>query len=195
MNDTRERIVNASVELFRRKGYNGTSLKDITVLASATTGSLYHFWPGGKDELTADVLLSAGAAYGDLFVGVLSERDDLADAVEAFFDAGADVLEATDYIDPCPIGTIAREIASTHEDLRRAALAVFEGWIARAATVFAVAGIPAGEARDLASTLVASIEGGFVIARTARDTTAFRQMGSHMGQLVSSSLSGMAPLS
>lgn len=193
MIETRERIVTASLELFRRKGYNGTSLKDITVLASATTGSLYHFWPGGKDELTAHVLSSAGTAYGELFVSVLSERDDLAEAVEGFFAAGADVLEATDFIDPCPIGTIAREIASTHEHLRRAALAVFEGWISKGATIFESAGITPHESHDLAATLVATIEGGFVLARTARDTTAFRRLGVHMGQLVASSLSKTVP--
>ena len=53
MTGTRERIVTATNELFRRRGYNGTSLKDVTVASGATTGSLYHFFPGGKAELAA----------------------------------------------------------------------------------------------------------------------------------------------
>ena len=50
---TRDRIVDASAELFRRQGYNATGVKQIVTEAQAPFGSLYHFFPGGKEQLAA----------------------------------------------------------------------------------------------------------------------------------------------
>lgn len=193
MGDTRERIVAATNELFRRQGYNGTSLKDITTAAGATTGSLYHFWPGGKDELTAEVLRTSGAAYGQLFEVVLDEDENLGRGVAAFFDAGADVLETTDFIDPCPIGTVAREVASTHDTLRSVAEEVFDGWVDIGAARFERAGVRPEEARELAAVVVAAVEGGFVVARTTRDAAAFRATGRQLRVLIDATLAATEP--
>lgn len=185
---TRARLVTAAAELFRRNGLNGTALKDVTAAAGATTGSLYHFFPGGKSELAAAVLTETGAAYQKLFEAIADEATGPAEAVSAFFDGAADVLAATDYIDVCPIGTVAREVASTDEAVRRAADDVFRSW-ARAATArFTAAGLPPGEAEQLATTVIAALEGGFVLARTRRDEEVLRTVGEQMGGLVRSAL-------
>lgn len=194
MGDTRERIVAATNELFRRQGYNGTSLKDITTAAGATTGSLYHFWPGGKDELTAEVLKTSGAAYGQLFEVLLAEDDDVGRGVAAFFDAAADVLESTDFIDPCPIGTVAREVASTHDALRSVAEEVFDAWVDIGAARFDLAGMGPEGARELAAVVIATIEGGFVVARTARDTVALRAAGRQLQLLIDAALAALEPV-
>ena len=55
MADTRDRILVATNELFRRQGYNGTSLSQISEAANATIGSIYHFFPGGKEALAVAV--------------------------------------------------------------------------------------------------------------------------------------------
>ena len=52
---TRERIVEAGAMLFRRQGWSGTGMKQIAAAAAAPFGSIYHFFPGGKDELSAEV--------------------------------------------------------------------------------------------------------------------------------------------
>jgi AcrR family transcriptional regulator len=53
VSNTRERIVDASAELFRRQGYSATGVKQIVEAAQAPFGSLYHFFPGGKEQLGA----------------------------------------------------------------------------------------------------------------------------------------------
>ncbi len=47
---------------------------------------------------------------------------------------------------------------------------MFEGWISGAAERFAVAGIPQGEARKLAISVIAALEGAFVLAQALRST-------------------------
>src|SRR2546421_10890134 len=106
---TRERIVNASAELFRRQGYNGTGVKQIVAEAQAPFGSLYHFFPGGKEQLGAEVIRWSGGMYGLLLPGVFDPAPDLVTAVEDFFTGAAEHLRETGYADACPIATVALE--------------------------------------------------------------------------------------
>ena len=63
---TRERIVQSSAELFRRQGFTGTGVKQIVAEASAPFGSLYHFFPRGKEQLGEEVIRWSGGLYGQL---------------------------------------------------------------------------------------------------------------------------------
>src|SRR5260370_46471 len=58
---TKERLVETSAELFRRQGFSGTGVKQIVAEASAPLASLYHFFPGGKEQLAAQVIRWCGA--------------------------------------------------------------------------------------------------------------------------------------
>ena len=118
MAGTRDRIIVATNELFRRYGYNGTTLTQISEASAATIGSIYHFFPGGKEALAVAVVETTGAVYRELFESIVAEADDAAAAYVDFFNGAAAVLEESDFIDPCPIGTIAREVANTSEPLR-----------------------------------------------------------------------------
>lgn len=166
--DTRTRIVTATNELFRVHGYHGTSLSQISQASGATTGSIYHFFPGGKDELTAVVIETTGEVYRQLFDAIATDASDAASAFVDFFDGAADVLVESDYLDPCPIGTVAREVASSNERLRAAAAAAFDSWITAAIDHLSAAGLAEPDARDLALVFVATLEGGFVLSRTLR---------------------------
>src|SRR5215471_16029565 len=181
---TRDRLLTATNESFRRRGYNGTSLKHVPVAANAPTGSLYHFFPKGKDELTAEVITTSGAAYRELFETIADAAASPADAVTDFFDGAATVLEETDFIDPCPIGTVAREVASTNEPLRQATERVFASWIDAATTRLSAAGIATDEAARLATAMVAALEGGFVLARATRDANVLREIGKVMRRVI-----------
>ena len=188
MADTRDRLLTATAELFRRQGFNGTSLKQVTAAAGAPIGSLYHFFPDGKDGLGEAVIGSSGRAYQELFELIYDSAADPASAVTDFFDAAAVVLEETGYLDACPIGTVALEVASTNDRLRRATQAVFAGWIDAAASRLSAAGVSDAEARDLATTLVAAVEGGFMLSRAAQSPEPMRTAGRHMRRLVEAAL-------
>jgi AcrR family transcriptional regulator len=185
---TRDRILTATNELFRRYGYNGTSLSQVTAASAAPTGSIYHFFPDGKDDLTLTVITTSGESYRQLFELVANAAHDPAQAVSDFFDAAAQTLEESDYIDPCPIGTIAREVASTNETLRLGADQVFSSWIDTATAHFAAHGLHHDRAQELATTIVAALEGSFVLARTRRDAELLRVVGRAMRRLANDAM-------
>lgn len=189
--DTRKRIVTATNELFRAKGYHGTSLAEVTAAAGAPTGSLYHFFPGGKSALATAALRESGAAYQTLFEFIADDAADPADAVAHFFDGAADELELTDFIEICPIGGVAREMANTDEAIRQATSEVFAAWVDALAQRLRTAGLPPGTASDLATTVVAALEGAFVLTRSHRDAAAVRATGRQMRRLVQSHLADL----
>jgi AcrR family transcriptional regulator len=189
MATTRERIVAATTDLFRQRGFNGTSLKMITDGAGATTGSLYHFFPQGKDQLAAAVIEESGAAYLSLFETIANGHHHLVDGLTGFFEGAALVLEETEFVDPCPIGTIAREVASVNEPLRQTTAGVFRSWIGALAGRLQTTGFERADADELATTIVAIIEGGFVLSRTAHDAAPLRACGRQVVRLLASQTS------
>src|SRR2546423_1222121 len=177
MAGTRERIVDSSAELFRRQGYTGTGLKQIVADASAPFGSLYHFFPGGKEQLGEEVIRWSGDMYLELFMTVAAGAPDVATAVADFFAGAAETLRETDYAHACPIATVALEVASTNEPLRQATADVFEKWFRAATAYFAQAGIPTPRARELTIEMLCAMEGAFVFCRAMRSTEALEVAG------------------
>ena len=167
---TRDRILYTSAELFRRQGYAATGLKQITADADAPFGSLYHFWPGGKEQLAAEVLRTGGAFFLALYRQIAGEAPDLLTAVRDFFAGAGETLRATDYADACPIATVAGEVASTNEILREASADVFELWLGALTADLAEAGVAPAESRKAALSVLAILEGAFLLCRALRST-------------------------
>jgi AcrR family transcriptional regulator len=168
--DTKARIVESSAELFRRQGYTGTGIKQILAQASAPFGSLYHFFPGGKEQLGEEVIRWSGAVYGQLIDAFFVPGADPVAATAAFFAAAADTLRDTGYADACPIATVALEVSSTSEPMRRACADVFTGWIDSAAARFEGYGLAPERSRSLVISMLSLLEGAFILARAQRST-------------------------
>jgi AcrR family transcriptional regulator len=168
--DTRVRIVESSAELFRRQGFMGTGIKKILAEASAPFGSLYHFFPGGKEQLGEEVIRWSGAIYGRLIDAFFTPGADPVAATRNFFFAAADTLRQTGYADACPIATVALEVSSTSEPMRRACADVFTSWIESAAERFEEYGLAPERSRSLAISMLALLEGAFILARAQRST-------------------------
>ena len=167
---TRDRILDTTAELFRRYGYTGTGLKQIVAQANAPFGSLYHFFPGGKEHLGSEVIRRSGQMYLELFVEIAGQAPDVVSGVRDFFDGAAETLRETDYADACPIATVALEVASSNEPLREATADVFDSWIVAGTEYLAGAGIPRDRARELTIAMLAALEGAFVLSRALRST-------------------------
>ncbi|NYI79088.1 TetR/AcrR family transcriptional regulator [Nocardioides panzhihuensis] len=177
MTNTRTRILDASTELFRRQGMSGTGLKQIAEVAKAPFGSIYHFFPGGKDDLAGETIRRAGGEYRDLVLAFFAGPDDLLTNVETAFAAAATVLVETDYADACPIATVALEVASTNEPLRQATAEVFADWIEAGGRHLEQRGVPPEAARGLIIGFITSLEGAFVLARSLRSTEPLEAAG------------------
>ncbi len=174
---TRQRLVTAAAELFRRQGYAATGIKAILTAAGAPYGSMYHFFPGGKAELGRAVIEEGGLAYQALVAAFFHDDVDPVDATEQFFDGGADLLESTAFADACPIATIAGEIADTHESMRVVAAAAFDSWMSTLAAHLVGHGAEPERADAAAVELFCLVEGAFLLGRTTRSAEPVRVAG------------------
>jgi AcrR family transcriptional regulator len=188
MGSTRERILDNTVELFGRYGYTGTGLKQIVAAANAPYGSLYHHFPGGKQQLTDEVIQRAGRMYQELVEALFDTATNPVEGTANVFTGAAEALPETDYADACPIATIALEVANSDDALRQATAEVFESWIQAATTRFVDAGVAPQAARDLAILVIAALEGSLVLDRAMRSTEALQVTGSAVASTVQAAL-------
>jgi len=177
---TDERIVVATAELLRRQGYAATGVKQIVEASDAPIGSIYHHFAGGKRDVAAAALRQSGAAYGELITTVLAPYDDVVEGVSAAFAAAAETISENDWLNMCPVGTVAGEVADAEPALREVAAEVIDSWIDRGTTLFVARGLPEPDARSLIQAVVAALEGAFIIARTQRSVEPLLAAGQAM---------------
>jgi AcrR family transcriptional regulator len=181
---TRDRIRATAAELLSRQGYPATGLKQISIEARSPFGSIYHFYPSGKEELAEDAIRSFGPEYGKLFDRYFPDEQDLVAGVRAAFAGAAERLAASNFADACPIATVALEVASTSETLRRATADVFDSWLARGIDRFIAHGLSADKARSVAMTLIMALEGAFLLSRAHRNTEPLLVAAEAMAELL-----------
>jgi AcrR family transcriptional regulator len=160
----KQTMIERTAVLLAKKGLQGASFSEILEASGAPRGSLYHHFPGGKDEL----VLAALEHAGDQAMGVLDRLSGKpARAVaEGFLSLLRSALARSDFSAGCAV--VAVTVAAESEDLRARAAAILRGWCEKLVTLFVESGIPKKRARALATSLVAACEGAVILARAER---------------------------
>src|SRR5687768_228214 len=120
MGNTRERFIDAASALLWRQGYGATGVKQLVDAAGAPFGSLYHHFPGGKEELAAAAIRRSGDHYAAIVADALGPAGDVVAAVANAFAEAGETLRRTGFADACPVATVALEVSSTSEPVREA---------------------------------------------------------------------------
>ncbi|MCP2166074.1 TetR/AcrR family transcriptional regulator [Goodfellowiella coeruleoviolacea] len=183
---TRDRIVQVASRLLQRQGYEGTPIKQIATQAKATLGSVYHFFPGGKQEVAAAAIRHGDQEFAELLHTGLNSTDDLADALVAVTRLLAEALRESDWIDGCPVTTTALETVGQQSDIQQACAEALRHWQDLVADRFRRGGITEPDATELAGTVVNTLEGAEMAAQVTRSETPLLVAGKHLARLVSS---------
>jgi AcrR family transcriptional regulator len=166
----------------RHKGFAAVGMKDVVAASGSPIGSLYHHFPGGKNQIAREALINAGAAYALIIPALVAPFDDLGLAIEAVFAQAATDMEETGFANMCPVGTVAAEVADTVEELRVTSSEIFTGWLDGGTDYFVSRGLPQDAARDVTAAMICALEGAFVVARTLRDVEPLRAVGRVLGR-------------
>jgi AcrR family transcriptional regulator len=176
MDTTKDRLVYAAMMLFAEKGYGSTSVADILKAAGANAGSLYHAFPTKQDLLVAVL-----DAYRDGIEPMLLAPawDGVEDPIERIFALLAryrGMLEASECLYGCPIGSLALELHEPDPPVREGLAVNFEGWVRHVQGCLDAARdrLPAGtDTHRLAMLVLTVMEGGVMQARTHRSLESF----------------------
>ena len=153
-------MVRSAALLIREKGARATSLDAVLAHSGAPRGSIYHHFPGGREQLLREATEYAGRYVEQRLASV----DDPLDALDLLFDEYCRNLEASDFRAGCPVVAVAVE-----SELRDEARAAFDRWRRALARGFEQAGVERERADELGVMTVASFEGALILARAYRD--------------------------
>src|SRR3954470_23980332 len=126
--DSRERMLDAAEHLFRVRGYRNVSMVDAAQHGSAPRGSIYFHFPGGKEQLGAEVAAKVSAGLVDIIDDAATRARTPAGLVERLCTTLADRLVASDYTEGCPLAPIAIEMVPQSETLHEASNRAFGDW-------------------------------------------------------------------
>lgn len=156
-------------ELFREHGFAGASLSEITKRTGLGKGSLYHFFPNGKEEMARAVLDDvAGWFETNVFIP-LREGEDPVEGIDAMFRSVVDFFHSGRRV--CLVGTFALD--DTRERFATEVQSYFVAWIRVLAAALKRSGFDARAARETAEDVVAGIQGALVLARSQDDPAVF----------------------
>lgn len=169
---TQDRLIESTRELLWERGYVGTSPKAILERAGAGQGSMYHHFQGKPDLALAAIRrtaeeLRASAQRALDGPGTPYER------IRAYLERERDVLRG------CPVGRLTMDPdVVANEDLR-APVDETIGWLREQLVRIVEEGQEQGQfarsldAREIAATVLATVQGGYVLARASGSPAAF----------------------
>lgn len=169
---TPERLVEATRELLWERGYVGTSPKAIQQRAGAGQGSMYHHFTGKSDLALAAVRRTAE----ELRAAAGTSLDRPGTAYERI--AGY-LLRERDVLRGCPVGRLTMDPDVIADDRLRAPVDETLHWLRGRLAEIVEQGQARGELSgalvpaDIAATIVATLQGGYVLARASGSTAAF----------------------
>ena len=166
----RDQLVEQMTRSIRENGLGASTIEAILRDSHITAGSMYHYFPGGKEALAAAAVQEAGVAGAALLAETLESASSPAEATRVFYEGLASEMEETDFRFGCPVGVPSTEAAST-EAIRAAGVASFESWISAMASALQQHGFTPDRAQSVARFAIAAYEGASTVARTLHDVS------------------------
>ena len=165
VSSAREGLIDAAVELFRARGYEGVGVAELLEKSGAPRGSLYFHFPGGKEEIGVEAVSRVGENVKSQFRALHETGCDMAYYIDQVFKTTAKGIKDRDYKCSCPIAAIAAGMGDANPKLNETVRAVFAGWEKEMAEAARSRGMTPKNATSFASAMLASIEGAMVVSK------------------------------
>jgi TetR/AcrR family transcriptional regulator, transcriptional repressor for nem operon len=160
----RDRLVSSARDLLHQQGVERTTLAQIAQAAEVPPGNVYYYFKT-RDELVGAVIESRLDEIREL-LGRLDRRSTPRARLKALARTWGDVGELVAR-HGCPIGSLSCELAKQPSGLHEPASAMFKVILDWATRQFRDMG--RRDARDMAESLLAGVQGAALLANTLRD--------------------------
>lgn len=177
----RASAIPALAEAFREHGFEGASLTILSQVTGLGKGSLYNFFPGGKEEMMDAVLADIDRwFYATIFAPLEQPRDpptairSMIEDVTAYFRSGGRV---------CLVGLVG--LGSFRDAFVNRVRDYFARWISALVQCLEAGHVPPSHAQQLAEEMVCGIQGAIILSRALGEKAAFaRIVGRHEAVLL-----------
>lgn len=164
----REQILETTASLMQRQGYCATGLNQIIKESGAPKGSLYHYFPGGKEELAVKAIQTSANLLAEQLQEAIDEMGTVAKGIPHFIRKYATYFEESGYEKGCPITTVTLETANTSEALQIASRDLYHSWCQVIIEHLMTEEWQEDEAREMAIFMMSSFSGALVMGRAAQ---------------------------
>jgi len=167
---TRQNLIDATAGLLRSKGYSAMGLSEIIKISSVPKGSLYHHFPGGKQELASVTIMETGEKMALTVEALVRKSECVVEAVSRYFNHYIEQLEKTDFQNGCPLATTALETATLTDTVQKACSKSFALFEEMLTVQLADTGLSSEDAQKASIYTIAAFEGGQLLAKAHNDT-------------------------
>jgi AcrR family transcriptional regulator len=180
-NDTRETMIRCAATLIGTRGVAGASFSDVLAESGAPRGSIYHYFPDGKRQLTEEaVRWTSDQILGYIALGPV---DTPRAVLEHFVDLWRRAVVASNGATGCAVAGVAID-TGTDEPLMTIVRDVFRSWIDALAARLRAAGLDHERASSVASLSIAAMEGALILCRSERDVAPLEAVARELNRLV-----------
>ncbi len=156
-------------EVFRAHGYEGATLALISEATGLGKGSLYNFFPGGKEQMATEVLASIDCWFVDKIYTPLRTAPDPVKGIADMYAATDDYFRSGQRV--CLVGVVA--LGASRDTFGEKVKDYFAGWVDALAAALRRHGDDRAAARRKAEHAVLEIQGALVLARAFNDAKVF----------------------
>lgn len=168
---TREKMIGGAALLISQRGVQGTSFSEVLELTDTPRGSIYHHFPGGKDELVAEAISLLGSVVTERIRN--AEANQPEQVAEAFAQGWREFVEATNLKSVCVMSAVTVGAGADSEGLLPVVAAGFASWRDALADAYTRTGLSKPDSRRLALTSIAALEGAMIVARAEQSMEPF----------------------
>lgn len=186
--NSKEKILLAASKLFQTKGYNATGLNEILKESNAPKGSLYYYFPNGKEELALESIKLATQAITNRLKITLDKHKDPICAIQNLVKNITMDLEKDNKLQDMSLSLIALETYSSSELLRNCCTEAFLTLQNLYTEKLIQSGLSKEIAKDLGKFIQISIEGALTISVTEKNPDALLTVSSQIEFLLNSYL-------
>lgn len=158
----KNRILETAARLFQRQGYHATGLNQIVVESGTPKGSLYYYFPNGKEELAVAAIGLIRDEIEKRIRQFLAGIDDPSDAIQAMIREMAKEFDEPEYIIHCTVSLLTLEVSLLSEPLRLACMECVEAWERAFAEKLEQSGCDAQRSRELGILMQSMIDGAMI---------------------------------
>lgn len=176
----RDAMLDSAITLFRQRGIADTSMRDVVEHSGAPRGSIYHHFPGGKEQLAAEATERAGSFIALLLTTLESRPPE--EAIASFVGYWSSSMTRNEFRDGCPAAAAA--LSDDAPAAREAAAAAFSSWEQILTSALIARGRSADEAASLATLSIAAIEGALILSRAQQSDQPLARVGQQLQTLL-----------
>ncbi len=113
----KEEIIKNSISLMHEKGYNGTSVNDITKMAGIPKGSFYYYFKSKEDYVIEALSIYIYNLKSKSFEILKNKKLKPLDRIIKFYEYNINHLEANEFKKGCFVGNITEEMADVNNNI------------------------------------------------------------------------------